>query len=181
MYGARIEGMPDWGGTVMDRRKFCHHMVGSAILVGSFSKLALADTALFGGTAGAKLKWQTNLKAAHKLAVQQDKPMMIVFGASWCTFCHKLERETLSDRQTVAFIEREFIPVHLDFDKERKIAKILEAESLPCTVILTPDADLLGRSIGYAEPKEYRATLTAALDKRTEIQQAANSTTKTSR
>ena len=103
--------------------------------------------------------------------------MMILFGASWCTFCHKLERETLSDRQTVAFIEREFIPVHLDFDKERKVAKILEAESLPCTVILTPDADLLMRSIGYAEPKEYRATLASALEKRNEIQQA-NSMTK---
>ncbi len=159
----------------MDRRSFCQQLIGSGFVMGSLTSLAHADPSSSGGMTAGKLKWQKSLKAAQKLAIQQDKPMMIVFGASWCTYCHKLEKETLSDRQTVAFIEREFIPVHLDYDKDRKVAKILEAEQLPCTVILAPNADLLLRSIGFAEPKEYRATLTSALEKRNDIQQA-NST-----
>jgi hypothetical protein len=47
-------------------------------------------------------------------------------------------------------------------------------------VILTPDADLLGRAFGYMEPKDFRSKLSTALEKRTEIQQA-NSVTKASR
>ena len=161
----------------MDRRSFCQKMIGSAVVMVSFTQASNAETGIFSTGSTPKLKWQTNLKAAHKLAVKQDKPMMIVFGASWCTYCHKMEKETLADRQTVAFIEREFIPVHLDYDKEQTIAKILEVESLPCTVILTPDADLLGRATGYMEPKDFRSKLTTALDKRSDVQQA-NSVTK---
>ena len=101
---------------------------------------------------------------------------MIVFGASWCTYCHKLERETLTDKRITSFIEREFIPVHLDFDKESKVAKILEVERLPCTVFLTPQADLLFRTEGFANVKEFQSTLDSVLEKRTEVQQVRAST-----
>ena len=157
----------------MDRRGFISQVVGSTSAFALLANPLFAEPPHAGaGAAGdSKLKWQKNLKTAQKLAVQQDKPMMIVFGASWCTYCHKLERETLNDKKTAALIEREFIPVHLDFDKEPKIAKILEVERLPCTVILTPEADLLVRSEGFADAKEFQSTLNSALEKRAEVQQ----------
>lgn len=154
----------------MDRRTFCHQLVGSGILVGSWATLAHAAPPAAGGAA-AKIQWQKSLKAAQKLAIQQNKPLMIVFGASWCTYCHKLDRETFGDKRIAAFVEKEFIPVHLDFDKEHKIAKILEVERLPCTVFLTPQADLLLRTEGYANVKDFQLTMSSVLDKRSEIQQ----------
>ena len=162
----------------MNRRTACHRMIGSCLALGSISNIlqAAPRIAPAGTTGTSKLQWQQNLKGAQKLALQQNKPMLIVFGASWCTYCHKLERETLSDRRIVNFIEQEFIPVHLDFDKDAKIAKILEVERLPCTVILTPEADLLLRSEGFAVPKDFQATLSSALEKRSEIQQARATT-----
>jgi len=160
----------------MDRRSFCHQLVGSGIIVGSLTNLLLADSQPSGGSGSTKVKWQKSLKTAQKLALQQDKPIMIVFGASWCTFCHKLERETLGDKRIASMIEREFIPVHLDFNKEEKVAKILEVERLPCTVILTPEADLLLKFEGYAEPKEFQVSLATALEKRAEIQQVRSET-----
>ena len=105
------------------------------------------------------------------MALQQNKPMMIVFGANWCSFCRKLNRETLADKRVAGLIEREFIPVYLDFDKEAKIAKVLEVERLPCTVFLTPQADLLLRTEGYANVKDFQAAMTNALEKKSEIQQ----------
>lgn len=163
----------------MDRRSFCQKLASSAILTGCFAEISRAETSRLPGSSTQKIKWQPNLKSAHKLAVKQDKPMLIVFGANWCTFCHKLERETLTDRQTVALIEREFVSVHLDFDKEQRVAKILEAESLPCSVMLSPDADLLARAFGFMEPKEFRAKLSEALEKRAELQQASLATKST--
>jgi uncharacterized protein YyaL (SSP411 family) len=155
----------------MDRRTFCHQLIGSSLLVGSISSLAEAGPPPPSPSGSAKVQWQKNLKTAQKLAIQQDKPMMIVFGASWCTYCHKLDRETFADKRIASFIEREFIPVHLDFDKESKIAKILEVERLPCTVFLTPQADLIHRAEGYANVKAFQSTLSSVLDKRSEIQQ----------
>ena len=160
----------------MDRRTFCHQLLGSGVIAGSMVSLIDAAQIASASTGASKVQWQKSLKAAQKLALQQDKPMMVVFGASWCTFCHKLDRETFADKRIAAFIDREFIPVHLDFDKEPKVAKILEVERLPCTVFLTPQADLLLRTEGFANAKDFQSTLSSVIDKRTEIQQVKAST-----
>lgn len=151
----------------MERREFLHQVAGATFLAAVVSGNLFAESP----KGGSKVKWQSNLRTAQKLAAQNDKPILIVFGATWCPPCRKLESETFTDKKTVAMIEREFIPVHLDYDKEPKIVKILEVERLPCTIVLSPDADLLHHSEGFAAPKEFQAKLTAALEKRTEIQQ----------
>ena len=153
----------------MDRRHFVQQIVGSGLLLGSYTSLFAAEPVP--GKPGSKIKWQPNLKTAHKTAVDLDKPLMIVFGATWCAPCRRLESETLTDKRTIALIDREFIPLHLDYDKEAKIVEILEVERIPCLVILTPDANLLHRSEGFATPKEFQAKLNAALAKRTDIKQ----------
>lgn len=160
----------------MDRRRFCLELLGTGAAVGGLAPFVAAAPPLTESTTK-KIQWNGNLKTAHKLAIEQDKPLLIVFGASWCTWCHKLEREALSDKRITAVIERDFIPVHLDFDRDAKVAKILEVERLPCTVILSPQADLLLKHEGYAEYKEYQQALQTALDKRAEIQQVRNADT----
>lgn len=151
----------------MNRRGFCVKLLGSGLFLGSF---ASAETA----AVGKKLKWHKSLKPAHKLAIESDKPLLIVFGASWCHYCHKLERETLGDERMVAMVERDFIPVLLDFDRDAKVAKILEVERLPCTVILSPEADLLQKSEGFADYKGYVKILQASLEQRAAIRQVQN-------
>lgn len=155
----------------MDRRAFCHQLIGAGVVAGFWSSLAEAAPAVSATSGADKVHWQKSLRSAQKMALQQNKPMMIVFGANWCSFCRKLNRETLADKRVAGLIEREFIPVYLDFDKEAKIAKVLEVERLPCTVFLTPQADLLLRTEGYANAKDFQAAMTNALEKKSEIQQ----------
>jgi uncharacterized protein YyaL (SSP411 family) len=145
-------------------------MVGSGVSLAFINGLVDASQKLQPANVQ-KVQWQKSLKAAQKLSIQQDKPMMIVFGASWCKFCHKLEKETLADKRIANSIATDFIPVHLDFDKESKVAKILEVERLPCIVFLTPQADLLLRAEGFADVKDFQTTLSNVLERRLEIQQ----------
>ncbi|MBX3448960.1 MAG: thioredoxin family protein [Planctomycetaceae bacterium] len=150
----------------MDRRRF---LAASATLA-----LTAAARPGFAGPfnqAAPKIEWQTDLKAAYRLAVRDDKPILIVFGASWCTFCHKLDRETFADRRMVEFVQSSFIPVHLDFDKEPHAAKVLEVEQLPASVVLSPEADLLKRTIGYYKYEKYREELDLALAEGAKIRQ----------
>lgn len=148
----------------MDRREFIGWVAGSA-------GLAAAPAIGWGLPTSPKIKWFNELKPAHKVAVQLDKPLLIVFSASWCTYCHKLLRESLSDRKMVTWVTANFVPVLLDFDEDKPIAEVLKVESLPCTVVLSPQADLLLQHNGFQKTDPYRETLQAALDKRTEIQQ----------
>jgi thioredoxin-related protein len=159
----------------MNRRKFCVNLLGSGIALATLESLRPAEAADF-AEQPQPLVWHRNLKEAHKLSIQTDKPMLIVFGASWCHYCHKLDRETLADKRVMAMIERDFIPIHLDFNKDAKVAKILEVESLPCTVALTPQADLLQKAVGYRDSKGYLKVLQASLDARTTIRQVQNQT-----
>jgi thioredoxin-related protein len=122
--------------------------------------------------APAGVVWQKDLKTAHRLAVAQNKPILIVFGAEWCTFCHKLERNVINQPEMAAYINANFVAVHLDADKDRKAAELLEVDSLPCTVVLSPNADLLGKYKGYAESSKYAAQLAKAKQAYRELQTA---------
>lgn len=155
----------------MDRRQFLQQAAGAGFVVASITGVLPARPACAGLGGNSKLKWHSNLKTAQKQALQQDKPMLIVFGATWCPPCRKLESDTLADKKVVAMIEQSFVPVHLDYDKEPRIVKVLEIEKLPSIVVLSPEADLLHRSEGFSVPKDFQAKLTLALEKRDEILQ----------
>ncbi len=123
------------------------------------------------------ITWQKSLKDAHKVALQQNKPIMLVFGAEWCGFCKKLEKTTLTNPQLAKYINSTFISVHIDVDEQEKVAKILDVKSLPCTIILSPEADLLGRFEGFMQPAPMYQKLVSAkkLHTETHVQTAGNS------
>lgn len=121
------------------------------------------------------INWASNLNSARTKALQHDRPILIVFGADWCTFCKQLEKKTLSHPQMVNYINQRFVPVHLDHDKEKRVAQILEVQSLPCSIILSPEADLLGTIKGYQTPGKYYQQLAEAEKLQARIRQASNS------
>ncbi|MFO1096429.1 MAG: thioredoxin family protein [Planctomycetaceae bacterium] len=110
----------------------------------------------------AAVAWQPNLRAAHKIAVRDNKPLLLVFGAEWCRFCTKLEEESLAHPALAKYINATYVPVHLDFDKDERVREILEVERLPCTILLTKDAEILDRFEGYMPPAEFYQKLAAA-------------------
>lgn len=106
-----------------------------------------------------KIQWQTDLKAAHKISVESNRPMLVVFDAKWCTYCRKMDGTTFADPKLASYVNDAFVPVHLDLTKSEAIAEILEVKRIPCTVALSPRADLLGRLEGYVNTDQYHSTL----------------------
>lgn len=150
----------------MDRRLLACLCLAACFAAGS------VIAAMPGEPEKSKIAWQTDLKAAHKVAVKQQKPMLVVFGAEWCVYCKKLESETLERPGMAEYVRKEFVPVHLDFDQSAEIAEVLDVKALPCTVILSPEADLLGRIDGYVKAADYQATLNKAQRLQARIRQA---------
>jgi thioredoxin-related protein len=122
------------------------------------------------------VKWETDLHKAHEKAVETNKPMLLVFGAEWCHYCKKLEQTTLTNAELAKYINTNFIPVHIDADEQEKVAEILEVKGLPCSIVLSPDADLLGRITGFKQPSAFYEELAKARKLHTPAVQTASKT-----
>lgn len=120
--------------------------------------------------------WQKDLKSAHTVAVRENKPLLLVWGADWCTFCKKLEQESLAHPTLARYINDTFVPVHLDYDKDEKVREILEVERLPCTIVLTPEAEQLERFEGFHPATDVYRKLAAARQLHLELTQTASQT-----
>ena len=136
--------------------------------------LAAAVGFVNAGAPSSGVNWSSDLHTARDEAVRTRKPILIVFGAEWCGFCKKLEKETLSDPSMAAVINERFVPVHLDLTDRamtpsKKVAQILEVKTLPSCIVLSPEADLLGRVKGFQTPEAMYQHLTAAEQVHAEI------------
>lgn len=84
--------------------------------------LALAATAAFGNAPTAKAL----LTKAHAQAKAENKKVWVIFTASWCGWCKKLDA-FLADPEMSKLVKKNFVVVHLDvLESENK--KSLENE-----------------------------------------------------
>ena len=104
---------------------------------------------------GQGIAWFHDLYEAHRVSVATGRPILIVFGAEWCHYCRELENTTLKDPRLATYISSNFVPVHLDADHDARVAQIVKAKPIPCTVVLSPQADLMGRTFGYQDTQHY--------------------------
>jgi thiol-disulfide isomerase/thioredoxin len=110
------------------------------------------------------VQWLDDLETARRASVATGRPMLIVFGGQHCVFCKKLDKEVFTHPTLARYINAAFIPVHLDFEKNSRAAKILEVKSLPTSVILSSEADLLGSIEGFVATREFAEVLHKSIE-----------------
>jgi thioredoxin-related protein len=113
--------------------------------------------------------WLRDLQTAHRASQASNRPMVLVFGSENCVYCRKLEKNTLAEARVAHTLDSSFVPVYLSYEQNLKAAEILNIKALPCTVILTPQADLLDRIDGFVEAEKFQTSLRSALKAQAEI------------
>lgn len=106
-----------------------------------------------------QIVWRSDLSVAHHEAVSMNRPLLITFGAEWCEYCQKMDTGTFTDATVAQYVNRSFVPVKLDIEQSADIARILEVKRIPCTIALSPHADLLGRMTGCVKTEQFQDTL----------------------
>ena len=102
--------------------------------------------------ASAHVHWLDWGPEAFDRARAEDKLILLDSGATWCHWCHVMDRVTYEDREVVELIREKFIAVRIDRDRRPEVDRHLQrvvpliesrGNGWPLTVVLTPQGHAL--------------------------------------
>jgi thioredoxin:protein disulfide reductase len=104
-------------------------------------------------------KWMTDEAQARTVATSEGKPILIDFGASWCTACKELEEKTFPTAEFCSEAQR-FVLLHVDAsDDEDEATKQLSAKykvvGLPTIIMLDKDGNEVVRFNEFLPPDQF--------------------------
>lgn len=95
------------------------------------------------------VKWYTNLTAGLQEAKNTDKPVFIDFYAGWCSYCKKLDENTLSNSSVEEKLSQNYVLVKIDTDQNPDLSSQYQIYNLPTMVILNSNGQEIKRQQGY--------------------------------
>ncbi len=92
------------------------------------------------------VQWQPWRAEAFARAAREDKPILLDVGATWCHWCHVMDRESYEDPSLADFINEHFVAIKVDRDErpdidarcQAAVSAISGRGGWPLTVFLTP-------------------------------------------
>ena len=108
-------------------------------------------------------EWQTDLDTAKKIALEENRPIVLVFqGSDWCAPCIKLNREIWSTNTFKNYSKEHFVMLLADFprkkvnalpdsqqQKNKELAEKYNKQGFfPFVVVLDKNGNVLGET-GY--------------------------------
>lgn len=100
--------------------------------------------------------------AGWQLARQTNKPMLLFFTASWCTYCHQMADEVFT-QQAVADLAARFVCVRIDADVEPAVCQQFRVQGYPTVQFVSPHGAPLNRVVGKQPAQQFIAQMQAAL------------------
>lgn len=123
--------------------------------------IAFCLATLVSGIEASSIQWMTNYDQALQAGKQSSKPLVLLFtGSDWCTWCIKLEKESLDTSEFADAAGDKFIFVKLDFPRStlsnvgtssqnNALRERFKVMGFPTVVIVDPVADKKIASTGY--------------------------------
>ncbi|OEU83195.1 MAG: hypothetical protein BA873_11470 [Desulfobulbaceae bacterium C00003063] len=127
------------------KRKLINFAISAVIIM-----VLLPDT--FASSEG--IKWYSHdegIATGHS----QEKKIYINLHADWCAPCKYMEKTTFSNPTVIAYLNKHFISIKVDVDKEKKISNKYGAIAIPDNWFLFKNGDPIGRRKGYIEPDTF--------------------------
>ncbi len=81
-------------------------------------------------------------------AAEMGKPAIVVVDADWCTYCKQYKAGTLSNPDTLAFLNDNTVYEHVDFDEHKNQLRDVGVTALPTTLLFVdgrPKASFTGQ------------------------------------
>lgn len=93
---------------------------------------------------------------AIKEAKRSGKKVLIIFGADWCAWCKKLDKDTLKDKAVKqAISDGNHIEIHVDVDKRKDLAKKFSVRGIPAYAIVDSNENAVRQGSGFKDPSNF--------------------------
>ncbi len=109
---------------------------------------------VFGFSYAAGINWQS-YDQGRAIAKYENKIIFLHFYADWCYYCKKMENETFKDHKIIEYLNRNFVSIRLNADKEKKLASEYGCRGLPFSLFLASKGEPLGNFPGYSPPEKF--------------------------
>ena len=93
------------------------------------------------------------------LAKIEKKKVFLHFYADWCGFCLKMAKKTFRNATVVSTLNKNFISIRVDFDKETAIVEKFGVRGLPANWFLTEMGQPIVSIPGYIAPEALLSLL----------------------
>lgn len=91
----------------------------------------------------AEIRWNPWEPAVFERARAEGRLVFLDISASWCHWCHVLDRTSLSDPRVASLLGASYVPVRVDTDRRPDVNERYNQGGWPTTAILLPDGRLL--------------------------------------
>jgi thioredoxin-related protein len=120
----------------------------SVLAIGLFIGVIISET-----FAAGSIKWHSYQEGVA-LGKQKNKKVFVNFFADWCTYCRQMDSETFADSAVGAFMNKNFIAVKVDADRETQLASEYHVQGLPVSTFIAEDGALIGSQPGFIAPDQ---------------------------
>jgi len=104
------------------------------------------------------IKWHS-YEEGKVVAKIEKKKVFLHFYADWCVFCRKMAKETFRDTTVVSALNKDFIAIRVDFDRELATAEEDGVKGLPANWFLTEMGQPIVSIPGYIAPEAMLSLL----------------------
>ena len=112
------------------------------------------------------MQW-SSIEAIWQTAETKNPYSLLVFGATWCGWCHKLMDTTFTDKSVMGLVGKYFNACAIDVDQDSLL--IIEGDTITChatadrygirsvpmTLFFDRNGNLVAKAPGYYAPKSY--------------------------
>jgi thioredoxin-related protein len=122
----------------------------------------LVGGAASGPAAADKIDWHTYESGMARSKFEKKK-VFLHFYADWCKYCVEMERKTFKDPAVIAALNRNFIPIRVDSDRDKQTASLYRVKGLPDTWFISESGDLIGHRPGYISTDQLMGLLNVVM------------------
>jgi len=129
-----------------------------AFVLASFWSLA-SDSSAQTAPAGQAIQWESDLRAAHARAQQENKHLLLHFYSDNCVWCDRLEAGAFKSPQVIDAINQNYVALKIHAGQNPSLAKTFRVSSFPTDVIVTTTGTALAHGTSPQSADRYVALL----------------------
>ena len=113
----------------------------------------LAGGASSGLAAAGQIDWHSYESGLARGKFEKKK-VFLYFYAEWCTYCRDMDLKTFRDPAVIGTLNRNFIAIRVDSDREQAAATLFRVKGLPDTWFLAESGTVIGHRPGFIPPDQ---------------------------